>query len=411
MTYADAGNGQVIRACYRTPAYYIFSKLYPALGVAVSPSLLLTFRPFRTNSAPPVVMEEYKFACDPIANATSIVKGSQYRFTVIDSKAIRYEWAEDGIFEDRASTFAINRNFPSPEFRVDDSEVEVNIITPFLHLTYDKKRFSSNGLVIRFASKMNDWGSEWRFGEMLTGNLGGTARTLDNIDGRCDMGYGILSRDGYSVLNDSTSMLFDGNGFVTPRRLGDRSDGYLFHYGWNFIGTMESFYAISGSQPPVPRWCLGNWWSRYYAYTQEEYLSLMDKFKSHDVPMSVAVIDIDWHWIKEDFVPHSGWTGYTWNSNLFPSHVKFAQDVHNRDLKITLNDHPHLGIAHHEEVYEELARVLGHETKHGDPIQFDPSSPKFLHAFFNVVHRRLEDQGCDFWWIDWQRISVPQTWI
>ena len=35
--------------------------------------------------------------------------------------------------------------------------------------------------------------SEWRYGVPSRGNLGGTARTLDEVDGRCDLGTGILS--------------------------------------------------------------------------------------------------------------------------------------------------------------------------------------------------------------------------
>ncbi|KAK8851144.1 glycoside hydrolase family 31 protein [Apiospora arundinis] len=356
-------------------------------------------------------MDQYIFPCEPVANEESVVKGPQYRFTIINDKVLRYEWAEDGVFEDRASTFAINRKFPKPEFRVrDNGEDELSIITPSLHLTYNKKRFSLNGLGATFTAKMTDWGAEWRYGEEPgEGNLGGTARTLDGADGRCDMGAGIISKDGYSALDDSDSMLFDGNGFVTPRRPGDRIDGYLFCYGYDYQGAMESFYAVSGRQPIVPRWCLGNWWSRYHAYTQDEYLALMDKFQENEIPMSVAVVDMDWHWVKERHVPHTGWTGYTWNTDFFPDPVKFANALHERGLKMTLNDHPHAGIAHHEDAYEEMAKVLGHDTRHGDPIPFDPTSPEFLHAFFNIVHRQLEHQGCDFWWIDWQQGSHSRT--
>ena len=348
-------------------------------------------------------MEGYQFPCQPLANPESTLIGRQYRFTIIDDKVLRYEWAADGVFEDRASTFAINRNFPKPEFNVEDKGDQLDIITPSFHLTYNKQRFSPNGLVVTFSSKQTLWGAEWRYGNSLEGNLGGTARTIDNVDGRCDMGVGIISRAGYAALDDSDSMLFDGDGFVTTRQHGDRIDGYLFSYGHDFKGAMKSFYAISGSQPVVPRWCLGNWWSRYYAYTQAEYLALMDKFKANNIPLSVAVIDMDWHLVKEENVPHSGWTGYTWNKALFPSPEEFTKDLHDRRLKITLNDHPHSGIHSHEDVYEEMARVLGHDTTHRAPILFDPTSPKFMHAYLNVVHRNLEEQGCDFWWIDWQQ--------
>lgn len=67
-------------------------------------------------------MKDYVFPADPIANKDSIVSGPNYRFTVLTDKLLRYEWAEDGQFEDRASTFAINRNFPKPEFQVKEND-------------------------------------------------------------------------------------------------------------------------------------------------------------------------------------------------------------------------------------------------------------------------------------------------
>ena len=348
-------------------------------------------------------MDAYKFPCEPLANPESTLVGPQYRFTIIDDKVLRYEWSVDGVFEDRASTFAINRNFPKPEFRVEDKEGQLDIVTPSLHLTYDKQRFSPNGLVVTFSSKQIPWGTEWRYGSAPEMNLGGTARTLDFVDGRCDMGTGILSKAGHATLDDTDSMLFDGHGFVATRRPGDRIDGYLFAYGYDFKGAMKSFYAISGRQPVVPRWCLGNWWSRYYAYDQAEYLALMDKFRANNIPLSVAVIDMDWHLVKGENIPHSGWTGYTWNEALFPDPEKLTKDLHGRKLKVTLNDHPHSGVHFHEDMYEEMALVLGHDTTYRAPILFDPTSPKYMHAYLNVLHRKLEEQGCDFWWIDWQQ--------
>jgi hypothetical protein len=252
-------------------------------------------------------MDEYNFPCEPIANAKSIVAGKHYRFTLVDERVLRYEWSEDGTFEDRASTFAINRKFPTPDFQVVEKDNQLDIFTPNYHLTYDKQRFSPNGLFATFTSKQLKWGVEWRYSVKDGFNLGGTARTLDEVDGRCDMGQGIISRSGYADINDSESMLFDGHGFVTTRRSGERIDGYLFIYGFDYKDAMRSFYAISGQQPTVPRWCLGNWWSRYHAYTDKEYLDLMDKFEENNIPLSVAVIDMDWHMVSGDDVPNSGW--------------------------------------------------------------------------------------------------------
>ena len=67
-------------------------------------------------------MDKYKFETHPIANSGSIVQGPKYRFTLLNERLIRFEWAEDNDFEDRASTFAINREFPVPKFRVVDDD-------------------------------------------------------------------------------------------------------------------------------------------------------------------------------------------------------------------------------------------------------------------------------------------------
>ncbi|CAM1500408.1 Fc.00g095700.m01.CDS01 [Cosmosporella sp. VM-42] len=353
-------------------------------------------------------MEAYKFPSEPLARAQSMVVGPHYRFTMINDVVLRYEWSEDGIFEDRASTFVINRNFPTPAFRVEEKPNQLDIITPSFHLTYDKQQPSPQGLVVTFASKLTEWGGEWRYGTPPEQNLGGTARTLDWVDGRCDMGAGVLSRAGYASIDDSKSALFDGAGFITVRRPGVRVDGYLFCYGADFKGAMKAFYDISGHQPVLPRWALGNWWSRYHRYTESEYLGVMDRFRAEDVPLSVAVIDMDWHVVSGDEVPHVGWTGYTWNKDLFPDPEAFAKALHDRGLKMTLNDHPHAGVHCHEEIYDEVAAILGHDTTNRLPIQFDPTDPKFMHAFLNTVHRRLEEQGCDFWWIDWQQGSFTR---
>jgi hypothetical protein len=47
------------------------------------------------------------------------------------------------------------------------------------------------------------------------------------------------------------------------------------------------------------------------AYSDKEYIGLMDKFRENDMPLSVAVIDIDWHLINVPEEFGTGWTGYT----------------------------------------------------------------------------------------------------
>ncbi|KAH8599960.1 putative alpha-xylosidase [Bisporella sp. PMI_857] len=348
------------------------------------------------------------FPTRPLADPNAIVGGGshKYRFTVLTDGLIRYEWAFDSQFEDRASSFAINRNLPVPKFRVTEKDGIIEIVTERFHFTYDGQPFSPSGLVVSVSGFYNDHSSVWRYGEDCE-TLGGTARTLDLADGRIPLGPGVISQQGFSAIDDSKTMLFDSDGFVTTRRLDStRVDGYLFTYGHDYAGAVKALYALSGNQPLLPRWALGNWWSRYYAYSDKEYLALMDKFEEEKIPLSVAVIDMDWHLIDDPKVHASGktgWTGYSWNKELFPEPAKFLSELHKRGLKVTLNDHPADGVQSYEDLYPAMAEAMEHSTEHKDPIHFDITDPKFLNAFFDVLHRPLEEQGVDFWWIDWQQ--------
>lgn len=235
------------------------------------------------------------FATTPLADPAAIVGGTKegvnYRFTVLTDGLIRYEYAHDGEFEDRASTFAIHRKQPVPKFRVvEGGDDGVEIVTERFRLTYDKKPFSTNGLSITVLGNVSEWHNIWKYGQEIH-DLGGTARTLDEADGKIPLMPGILSRDGFAGVDDSKSMLFEQDGWVGARKAGERVDGYLFAYGHDFRGALKAFYALSGKPPLLPRWALGNWWSRYYAYSDKEYVELMDRFKDEGVPLSVGVID------------------------------------------------------------------------------------------------------------------------
>ncbi len=47
-----------------------------------------------------------------------------------------------------------------------------------------------------------------------------------------------------------------------------------------------------------------------------------------------------------------------------------------------------------------MAKALGRTD--GKAIGFDVVDKEFLRGYFDVVHRGLEDEGVDFWWIDYQ---------
>lgn len=80
----------------------------------------------------------HKLSLNRVTNPAAVIRGDHYRLTILTDGLLRYEWAPDNHFEDRASVFAVCRNQPTPYFRVKDKSDTVEIITARFHLTYDK---------------------------------------------------------------------------------------------------------------------------------------------------------------------------------------------------------------------------------------------------------------------------------
>jgi alpha-glucosidase (family GH31 glycosyl hydrolase) len=290
-----------------------------------------------------------------------------------------------------------------PDFSVIDGETALEVVTERFRLVYDRGPFSPAGLSVAARGNVSNYHSVWRYGGEPLRNLGGTARTLDDADGRIPLEDGVLSRWGIAALDDSRSFLWEDDGWFSPRPPG-RTDLYVFAYGHDYAAALAAFHAVSGAAPVLPRWTLGNWWSRYHRYSADSYEALMDRFAAEEIPLSVAVLDMDWH--RVDSVPErygSGWTGYSWERSLFGDPEAFLAELHRRGLRVTLNVHPADGIRPYEDVYAELARALGRDPEADEPIAFDLTDPDFLRAYLEVVHHPLEEQGVDFWWLDWQQ--------
>ena len=139
-------------------------------------------------------------------------------------------------------------------------------------------------------------------------------------------------------------------------------------------------------------------------YSADSYLELLDRFEAEALPFSVAVLDMDWHRVGS--VPDrygSGWTGYSWERELFPDPEAFLAELHRRGLRVTLNVHPADGVRGFEDAYPRMAEALGRDPQGDEPIAFDITDRAFLDAYLEIVHHPLEAQGVDFWWLDWQQ--------
>ncbi len=337
----------------------------------------------------------------PEAEEKNFVKGDGYRITVLTDRLFRVEIRKNGSFNDEATQTVWYRNFPVNGFTAEQSGETLLVTTDRSVLAFSVKRKKvvavlSDGKPLSL--KKSD-------------NLKGTCRTLDMRIGKVKLSQGVISKNGAAFLEDK-GLVLKSDGTLSPAPEG--KDFYVFAYGNDYKTALYDFYRLTGFPPMLPRFVLGNWWSRYRAYTQEEYLSLMDRFAAENIPLTVATVDMDWHWVdvnkqfgcnykSEGFGRGPGWTGYSWNTDLFPNYREFLSELKKRNLKVTLNLHPATGVRFYEDSYEEMAQVNGIDPASKQTVPFDLSSKKFLNSYFDILHHPYEDEGVAFWWIDWQQ--------
>ena len=359
-----------------------------------------------------------RFACPmrPVALSDNQCAGESYRITVLTDRLIRLEYDKTGVFEDRASQSVFFRDFPKVAFSVKKQGGKLILETENLALSYKENApFSPETLQIHLKSEPN---TLWHFGAVLD-NLGGTTKTLDTVDGRCEVENGVCSRSGVAVLDDSNSLLLESDGWVGVRAE-NTTDIYFFGYGFDYIGAVQALYKLTGAPPMLPAYALGNWWSRYHQYTQQEYCDLIDRFHQEDIPFSVSVVDMDWHIVKipeelkYDYPPAYhlgwGWTGYSWNKELFPDYKAFLKYLKRRNLHTALNLHPADGVCRHEDMYPEMAKACDIDPKSGEQVKLDILNQEFMGKYFDILHHPYEEDGVDFWWMDWQQ-GTDYHWI
>ena len=350
------------------------------------------------------ILPHLKADVRPIAAADAIMQPTEnVRISVLTPRLFRLEYAPDGRFEDRATQTFWYRQQPVPAIETSNNNGTLIIETQALALKWSGKSnetFEARNLSIL----LKEDETEWQYGDAPTGNVGGTFRTLDGKSGGVGIDPGLISADGWTVFDDSKSLVLDEEGWVKPRRAADGyKDLYFFGHGTDFPGLLKDFAAVAGHAPLVPRYVLGNWWSRYWEYDDAELRELISGFRDRDIPLSVCIIDMDWHTVKEAEPYHTGWTGYTWNRELFDDPPALMAWLKDQGLRVALNLHPAEGVAPHEEMHAQMAQAMGGSAESDETVPFHIGDPNFVKAYLEILHHPQEEIGVDFWWMDWQQ--------
>ena len=222
--------------------------------------------------------EQFKFDYNlSKALQENIIQGEKYRFTILSERLIRMEYSETGEFEDRPSELVWYRNMPKVDFNVKQDKRLLEITTKYFRLTYVKNKHFYGG---KFNSMSNlrvellNSDKIWYYSHPEVRNYGSPSMSLDDSK-KLKLQKGLYSVDGFSSIDDSKSDIFNEDGSII-KRTNNNIDLYLFMYLKDFALCLKDYFAITGSPALIPRYALGNWWSKNEEYNDLELKELID---------------------------------------------------------------------------------------------------------------------------------------
>ena len=373
-----------------------------------------------------------------LAGAATVVDGPA-RFELITPSLVRLEYAADGRFEDRRTLTTGGRLATRPAFTTEVSGADRVIRTSRMTLRWRRgsASFGPESLSVRIGGRT----VQPRLGPNPA-PLGGWRRSLDHTQGPVPLHEGILSRAGWYLLDDSATALLTGDWFEPRRqRQGNYQDLYLFAYGSDYARALSDLRALTGPAPLLPRKAFGVWFSRWWPYGEADWRAIVRRFRAERVPLDTLSVDTDFKAVHDQASaaiastavgappgsPYS-WNAWDWNRNLYPDPERFFRWADEQGIEVGLNLHP--SINSRDRRFAETQQRAGGGLKaddgcrvvQADPLGqcmvFDWSDRRQLDAYF-ALHDRFEQEGNDFWWLDWccdgSHVSAPgltpDTWI
>ena len=336
------------------------------------------------------------------SDAKVVVAGKCYRFSVISERIVRLEYSPTGQFNDRPTQLVKKRNMGIPDFAVRQDASIMELTTKYFTLSYIKEQpFEGSkidpmkNLKITLMSKDRDRSKDWYYGHPEARNMLGNMVGVD-VNTPVQFQKGLYSLDGFVSIDDSNTKVIMEDGTLSDP-IPNHIDIYVFMYDRDFKHTLFDYFKLTGAPALIPRYALGNWWSRNYAYDDNSLHELVRNFERKKIPLSVMVFDHDWH--IRDVGEHKALkTGYTFNTGLISNPKETIDSFHKKGIRVGLCVNPTNGIYPHEAFYKQASEYLG--IQESTIIKFDPLNPKMMDVLFKVFLHPLESLGVDFFWND-----------
>ncbi|SDY02512.1 alpha-glucosidase/oligosaccharide 4-alpha-D-glucosyltransferase [Lutibacter oricola] len=169
--------------------------------------------------------------------------------------------------------------------------------------------------------------------------------------------------------------------------------------------VVENYVALTGFQPLIPRWALGNFSSRFGYHSQKETIETINEFQKEEIPVDAIILDL--YWFGKEVQGTMG--NLKFDRDSFPNPKKMVADLKEKGVKTILITEPFVLTTSNR--WDEAVKedILG-KTKEGKPYTYDfyfgntaiidIFSPKGNEWFWNIYKDLKNEYGIEGWWGD-----------
>jgi alpha-D-xyloside xylohydrolase len=214
----------------------------------------------------------------------------------------------------------------------------------------------------------------------------------------------LLSTKGYGLVwdNYSASNFFGAEAANTKFRYVSESGNmidYYFFYGPDFDHIISSYRLATGEAPMFPKWSLGLFQSQDRYKSQEEVLSVKDKYRNNKIPVDCIVQD--WfYWEPNVIGSHVMWP------ERYPDPKAMVDELHKANIHAMISIWPVFSKG--TKTFDQMTHSGGmtdilwdNAMTHIMDSYYDAHSPQARELYWKQANDSLVGRyGWDAWWID-----------
>ncbi|WP_298265992.1 TIM-barrel domain-containing protein [uncultured Lutibacter sp.] len=174
--------------------------------------------------------------------------------------------------------------------------------------------------------------------------------------------------------------------------------------GNSWEDLIEQYTILTGKQPLIPRWALGNFSSRFGYHSQNEVTTTIDKFREEKIPVDAVILDL--YWFGKDIKGTMG--NFEFYKDSFPNPKRMIADLKQKGVKTILITEPFILTTSNKWKEAVEKDILG-KTNEGKPYTYDfyfgntgiidIFKPEGKQWFWNI-YKKFTNYGVAGWWGD-----------